>query len=354
VNLSNSTFSGNSAPFGEGGGLYNYATSNLTITNSTFAGNSASSGGGINLFNQSGVTPLKNTLLANNNGGNCAGTGIPGNVGNNLDSGATCGFGFDNGSLSNTNPMLSPLAGNGGPTQTMALQASSPAIDRGNAGICSAAPVSGVDQRGLSRPQGAGCDIGAYEFNGTFWDASPNYWAWSFIESIYSAGITGGCGVNPLQYCPEATVTRAQMAVFLLRGIHGSAYNPPAVGSSTGFADVSTGYWAAAWIKQLAAEGITGGCGSGSYCPESAVTRAQMAVFLLRSKYGAGYNPPGVGGGTGFTDVPSTYWAAAWIKQLVAEAITAGCSAGSYCPESPVTRAQMAVFLVRTFGLAAP
>ena len=78
------------------------------------------------------------------------------------------------------------------------------------------------------------------------------------------------------------------------------------------------------------------------------------AVFLLRSKYGAGYNPPGVGGGTGFTDVPSTYWAAAWIKQLVAEGITAGCSAGSYCPESPVTRAQMAVFLVRTFGLATP
>jgi hypothetical protein len=141
------------------------------------------------------------------------------------------------------------------------------------------------------------------------------------------------------------------MAVFLLRGIHDAAYNPPAVGAGTGFGDVPPAYWAAAWIKQLAAEGITGGCAAGAYCPEAPVTRAQMAVFLLRSKYGPGYNPPGVGSGTGFNDVLSSYWAAAWIKQLVAEGITSGCGAATYCPESPVTRAQMAVFLVRTFGL---
>ncbi|HUE99838.1 MAG TPA: S-layer homology domain-containing protein, partial [Anaerolineales bacterium] len=74
-------------------------------------------------------------------------------------------------------------------------------------------------------------------------------------------------------------------------------------------------------------------------------------VFLLRSKHGSAYNPPGIGGGTGFTDVGPGYWAAAWIKQLVAEGITSGCGAGTYCPEAPVTRAQMAVFLVRTFNL---
>jgi hypothetical protein len=73
------------------------------------------------------------------------------------------------------------------------------------------------------------------------------------------------------------------MSIFLLRGIHGSSYNPPPVGSSTGFADVPTTYWAAAWIKQLAAEGITGGCGSGNYCPETPVNRAQMSVFLVRT-----------------------------------------------------------------------
>jgi hypothetical protein len=172
-----------------------------------------------------------------------------------------------------------------------------------------------------------------------------------YIKAIYNDGITSGCSTSPLMYCPNSTVTRAQMAVFLLRGIHGSSYNPPAVGGATGFGDVPTTYWAAAWVKQLAAEGITGGCGSGNYCPEAPVTRAQMAVFLLRSKYGAAYSPPAVGSSSGFGDVPTTYWAAAWIKQLVTEGITSGCGAGIYCPESPVTRGQMAVFLSRTFGI---
>jgi hypothetical protein len=185
----------------------------------------------------------------------------------------------------------------------------------------------------------------------TFADVSFAYWASSFIERLYGAGITGGCSTGPLQYCPEDTVTRAQMAVFLLRGVHTSSYVPPAAAAGTGFGDVPFNYWAAAWIKQLAAEGITGGCGANTYCPEAPVTRAQMAIFLLRSKHGAAYTPPAVGTSTGFTDVPSTYWAAAWIKQLVAEGITSGCGTGTYCPEAPVTRAQMAVFLVRTFNL---
>jgi oligopeptide transport system substrate-binding protein len=185
----------------------------------------------------------------------------------------------------------------------------------------------------------------------TFTDAQFNYWAWSFIERLYGAGITGGCNTSPLNYCPEGVVTRAQMAVFLLRGIHTFSYTPPAIGAGSGFGDVPLAYWSGAWIKQLAAEGITTGCGNGNYCPENGVTRAQMAVFLLRSKYGASYTPPAVGAGTGFGDVPSNYWAAAFIKQLVTEGITSGCGNGNYCPEQPVTRAQMAVFLVRTFGL---
>jgi hypothetical protein len=185
----------------------------------------------------------------------------------------------------------------------------------------------------------------------TFEDVTASHWAWHYIERLYDAGITGGCTVSPLSYCPDATVTRAQMAVFLERGIHGPSYAPPAVGNDTGFADVPSDHWAAAWIKQLAVDGITGGCGGGNYCPEAAVTRAQMAVFLLRSRYAVSYSPPNVGAGTGFGDVPTDYWAAAFIKQLVSESITAGCGGGNYCPEAPVTRAQMAVFLVRTFRL---
>lgn len=184
-----------------------------------------------------------------------------------------------------------------------------------------------------------------------FGDVGLGYWSFDFIERLYGAGITGGCAANPPRYCPENAVSRAQMAVFLLRGVHGSSYSPPPVGASTSFGDVPPAYWAAPFIKQLAAEGITAGCGNANYCPEAPVNRAQMAVFLLRSKYGAAYTPPAVGASTGFGDVPVNYWAAAFIKQLVVEGITAGCGNGNYCPEAPVTRAQMAVFLVRTFSL---
>lgn len=184
-----------------------------------------------------------------------------------------------------------------------------------------------------------------------FGDVSSFHWAYDFILKLYNNGITGGCAASPLMYCPESSATRAEMAIFLLRGIHGSSYTPPAVGADTGFSDVPVTHWAAAWIKQLATEGITGGCGAGLYCPEAKVTRDQMAVFLLRAKYGSAYTPPAVGTDTGFSDVPVTHWAAAWIKQLAAEGITGGCANNLYCPGASVTRAQMAVFLVRAFNL---
>ena len=183
---------------------------------------------------------------------------------------------------------------------------------------------------------------------GTFEDVSKDYWAWDFIERLYRAGITGGCSSNPLNYCPEQSVTRAQMAVFLEKGIWGSSFTAPNV--SPTFTD-TVGHWAENWIEALRSDGITGGCGTNLYCPEDPVTRTQMAIFLLKAKYGMSYTPPAVGSSTGFTDVPSTHWAAPWIKQLAAEGITGGCGTGIYCPESPVTRAQMAVFLVRTFNL---
>ncbi len=186
----------------------------------------------------------------------------------------------------------------------------------------------------------------------TFVDVPMANSAWSYIESIYYAGITGGCSTNPLAYCPNSSVTRAQMAIFLLRGMYGQAYTPPPA-TGTVFADVPLTHSAAAWIEQLAAEGITGGCGNGNYCPSSPVTRAQMAIFLLRAKYGDDYVPPAASG-TEFLDVPIGHSAAAWIEQLAAEGITGGCGGGNYCPNQSVTRAQMAIFIQRTFDLARP
>ena len=182
-----------------------------------------------------------------------------------------------------------------------------------------------------------------------FADVSEDYWAYDWINRLYKAGITGGCIIAPPSFCPDAIVTRAQMAVFLERSIHFPTTFTPLNASPT-FTD-TVGHWAEDWIEVLRSDGITGGCGTNLFCPEDPVTRAQMAVFLLKSKYGSSYTPPAVGTSTGFNDVPTTHWAAAWIKQLAAEGITGGCSGGNYCPDNPVTRAEMAVFLVKMFQL---
>jgi len=191
-----------------------------------------------------------------------------------------------------------------------------------------------------------------YQLQQTFGDVPTDQWYYFWVERLYAAGITSGCSTNPLLYCPNDPVTRAQMAKFLEKGIHGSADTPPA-GTGNVFVDVPASYWADNWIEQLYADGITSGCVTSplSYCPDQTVTRDQMAKFLLKAKHGASYTPPDVGGSTSFGDVSTSYWAAPWIKQLAAEGITSGCGGGNYCPGDPVTRAQMAKFLVLTFNL---
>jgi hypothetical protein len=130
--------------------------------------------------------------------------------------------------------------------------------------------------------------------------------------------------------------------------MYGAAYTPPDA-TGTIFNDIPADHMFAKWIEQLAAEGITGGCGNGNYCPDAPVTREQLAVFLLRAEHGNTYNPPAAAGV--FNDVPAGYWAASWIEQLAAEGITGGCGGGKFCPKTIVNRAQMAVFLVTAFNL---
>ncbi|MBI5964088.1 MAG: ExeM/NucH family extracellular endonuclease [Chloroflexi bacterium] len=181
----------------------------------------------------------------------------------------------------------------------------------------------------------------------TFADVPLSYWSNSFIERLYIAGITGGCSASPLNYCPATPVSRAQMAVFLVRTMHGVTFVPP---TATGvFADVPVGSFGADYIEQLFADGITSGCSSGNYCPGASVTRAQMAIFLVRAKHGVAFTPPTATGI--FSDVPVGSFGADFIEQLAADGITSGCGAGIYCPSTTVKRDSMAVFLVRTFNL---
>jgi len=172
----NSTLASNVAT--QSGGIGNDSSSTLTVINSTVAGNSAQTeGGGIGrgVF---GYTPpsLSNTLVANNTaptGAQCSEPVL--DNGHNLDSGTTCGFNANKGSLNNTDPLLGPLADNGGPTLTMALLPGSPAINAGgNAFIPDGVTT---DQRGFPRIQDGMVDIGAVEVSAAMDIPTLSQWA---------------------------------------------------------------------------------------------------------------------------------------------------------------------------------
>jgi hypothetical protein len=130
------------------------------------------------------------------------------------------------------------------------------------------------------------------------------------------------------------------MAVF----IEASLGNPSS-GCTGQFVDVAPTGPFCGFIEQLAADGITGGCGDGNFCPDDPVSRGQMAVFI-EAALG---NPPNPCTEGRFTDVNSGSVGESfcgYIERLAADGITGGCGGGNFCPNNPVTRAEMAVFLV--------
>jgi hypothetical protein len=155
LSISNSTFANNSAN-NVGGGLLTETGGIVRISNSTFANNSANNVGG--LFNVGSTVSVGGSIVANNSGGNCLGVVL--DQGYNLESGTDCGF-TGTGDLQNTDPKLDPngLQNNGGRTQTLALEPDSAAVDH----IPMGSSCPATDQRGVSRPQGSMCDIGAFE-----------------------------------------------------------------------------------------------------------------------------------------------------------------------------------------------
>ena len=105
------------------------------------------------------------------------------------------------------------------------------------------------------------------------------------------------------------------------------------------------------YVETIFRNGVTAGCSGGNYCRDTSVSRAQMAVFLLKSEHGSAYTPPACVPPGVFPDVPCPGQFTDWIEQLAAENITTGCGGGNYCPGNANTRGQMAVFIVKTFSL---
>ncbi|MGC8915609.1 MAG: carboxypeptidase regulatory-like domain-containing protein [Thermoanaerobaculum sp.] len=193
------------------------------------------------------------------------------------------------------------------------------------------------------------------------------------IEALYAEGVSSGCSSSPALFCPTSPMTRRQVAVWLAKAKTGGAvpvsgtvpglgsYNCVSGGTSV-FLDVAPGEPTCKFIHYLAAQSITSGCGGGNFCPDSPVTRAQMAVFTAKAT-APGPIPssgtvPGMGnydctaGGTSvFNDVAPEAPTCRFIHYVAAQGISGGCGGGNYCPNATLNRAQGSVFTAKGFGI---
>lgn len=183
-----------------------------------------------------------------------------------------------------------------------------------------------------------------------FADVPPGSLFYNEIGRLAAHGVTVGCSTNPLNYCPDAPVLHEQMATFVLRAK--GETDPPAP-SSQRFFDVPPSNLFYAFIDRMDALNIWNGCGTDGpghriYCPASNVNREQMSAIMIR---GIGeYNPP-TPPTQRFTDVPPSNPYYNFIDRMAVLGITVGCTPDRYCPADPVTRGQMAAFLMRAFNL---
>ena len=177
------------------------------------------------------------------------------------------------------------------------------------------------------------------------------------IEALYQGGYTSGCSTNPLMYCPEQTMNRAESAVFLERGIHSATFNPPTPSSQV-FADLPLDSWAAGWVNGLWQDQYTAGCGTNPlmYCPWQGHTRAEGAVFYLRMLHGANYAPPEPTQQT-FADVPLGTWYAKWAQAAYDAGLVPPCETFHdlrFCPDGPLTRGLAAYMMVQAKKMMQP
>ena len=167
------------------------------------------------------------------------------------------------------------------------------------------------------------------------------------IEAIAAAGLTNGC--NPPdndRYCPAQSVTRGEMAAFLIRALGEESNVPPHQGY---FSDVVEGQWYAPFVERLFELAITIGNGDGTYGPDGIVSRSEMAAFLVRA-----FDQVPLDTAQGlFEDIPIDAWYVEEAERLLALGITTGCSTVPllYCPTDPVRRDHMASFLARALGI---
>jgi len=190
-------------------------------------------------------------------------------------------------------------------------------------------------------PGAASADIYVSAINpvAEFFDVPSSYWAYSYIKADVTKGSMFGCGGG--NFCPTALVDRKMMADYIIVAMHqiqsSAAYNAY-------FDDVANDAWAP-FINRAYELGITSGCGFRVYCPNTFITRAQIAVFIIR---GMNQTPSGAAYNAYFDDIADDGYAP-YINRMYELGITSGCGFRLYCPNSNLPKDQMAVFLYRAF-----
>ena len=172
---------------------------------------------------------------------------------------------------------------------------------------------------------------------GHYTDVTPGVYYTNAISQLDATGVfhRTECGEN--RFCPDEPLRRGDMAIWLVRVLDGS--DPTTDPAEPRFDDV--GQYERPFVERFYDLGVTAGCGGGRFCPDSSVTRAQMATFLTRA---FGLEP---GPDAGFTDVAGNTHEPA-INAVAAAGITTGCGDGTrFCPSRVATRGQMALFLFR-------
>jgi glucose/arabinose dehydrogenase len=193
----------------------------------------------------------------------------------------------------------------------------------------------------------------------TFADVPTTHPYYQDIEIMYANGFTAGCNTNPLKYCPDQVMNRAESAVFMLRGNFGAGFTPGPVEHK--FVDDWTkGVWAEPWAEAMYNNGLSAGCSSVplKFCPWDQIPREQAVIFALRLKYGGNYIPPAATG-TLFADLTDVnYYATPWAEQAYRDGLIPNCGTSGgkplFCPSSPVTRGLGAYMIVRARNLSMP
>lgn len=225
-------------------------------------------------------------------------------------------------------------------------------VDGGHLGSVSAGKIRVAKAFWVLMAQIAGWDPGTTPAS-VFEDVPSTHWAFDEINALYEAGYVFGCSSDPLLYCPENILNRAESSVFVLRGQYGTIANPPYPAPSTPtFSDVSSSHWGYGWIESLWTDGYTAGCSENPlmYCPDGQHTRAEASVFFVRVKNGASYEPPEPTGI--FNDVDINAWYAGWVEASYNEGLLPACNLSplEFCPEDLLDRAWAAYMMVQAKG----